>query len=853
LNLSESAPAERDTQRGTFSIGPNETNANRRTFLPVLALTVLVVIVLFEPLFLDASLLSVDNRIISPFIFNAPKNEPPRRMNIDSIDINAFIMPEAIVSSRRWKAREAPLWNDREVLGQPLHAGMGFVSFYPTSILYLLMDPLRAYAMALALHLVLLGVGTYLLFLKKGLPVAPASFGAVLVMFCGFLTVRFHLGCFIQVASWYPWILLASDALIDHPTPRRTAALALLIGLCLLGGFPQIAMFVLYVSAAAFLIGWFRRSRQFRPLLLGFIAAFLGGLLSAVLILPGAEFLGESTRDVKMSRERYKVKSLESVAAIGAVLPRFFGDPVQEIDFDNPVPKSLENFPTYALTTQDKQNVFTENTFYMGCIPLVLILIALARGVQSNNRFHFFVALIALGIAFGVPVLADAARHLPGISSGIPKRALWIASFSMAWLAASAVASIMRSPSRGQLVTLCVTGLGFVLLGAVSWFPFETWLLPEAGTEDSIWFRESVLTDLRIAGLAGIVLLLSALLLIKSAPVLAAIVLIFGGTLEVAAFARMINPAQDMENQYASTPAIQWLKDRGADKDCRILSFQHSGALPGSVAQIYGLRSLNGYIPITHRRTAELLRALDPEMLLVDERVISALRDENLLCAPLLDLLGVRFVVCSLEGYNVLQPRIEALPELELSYVNKNEVLAIYERKTVLPIAFMVKEVILVDEKDRRLELLTSNTFKPRDLALVEEAPQPMGEETLAQGQVVYRRPSPERIELEVDSPGPGFVVVSETHFPGWEALMDGNPVPLVKTNHAMMGIAVPAGSHGVEIAYRPASFYWGAVLSAAGLLGCVLLFLLGGTYRNKAVRVNGTSDTDSEGGCYEQ
>lgn len=804
--------------------------------LPTLALALLVVLVLFEPLFLDVSLLSVDNRITNPFLIHVGDDEAPRPMNVDSIDINAFIMPEALLSASRWKAGELPLWNDCQLLGQPQHASMSFVSFYPTALLYLIMDPLRAYAVALAVHLVVLGLGSYLFFFKGRLPATPALFGAMLVMFCGFLTVRFHLGCFIQVAAWYPWILLKADGLIDRPTPRRTAVLAVLIGLSLMGGFPQIALFGLYVAAAVFLLAWFRRSRRVKPLMFGLVALVAGGLLSAVAMLPAKEFLDESSRDLKMPREAYVRLSMEYPNAVGAVFPRFFGDPVQVVDPKNPILRSLENFPTNILTTRDKQNVFTENTFYMGCIPLVLAMIALSAVRKGRGRWHLAMVLIAFGVAFGVPVLVDGARHLPGTSCGIPRRALWIASFSLAWLAAAGAATIMRSPRRWQRIALVAGGTVCVSLGILSWFPFEEWVLLGTGSEDMAWFRESVVKDLRNAGLAGIALLLSAFLLKQSAPTFAVIVLIVGGTLEVTSFTRDINPFQDKAHQYKTTPAIEWLKDNGAGRkeetggQWRIVSFANAAALPGSVAQIFGIRSLNGYVPMTNRATAELLEAMDPGILKVDERVIGAIDDVDLLRLPLLDLLGVRFVVCGLDGYNVLQTKMDALPDMELRYMNKEEVFAIYERKTALPPAFMVEEVVRVADKSERLKRLVSEDFEPERVAFVTDESGVAGEGRFVRGKVEYARPTSERIELDVDSMGPGFVVVSETHFPGWEATLDGERVPLVQANHALMGVRVPEGTHRVEIVYRPASFRWGAGLSCVGLLICLVLYFTGRT-----------------------
>ncbi|MBU0756284.1 MAG: hypothetical protein KJ645_14175, partial [Planctomycetes bacterium] len=537
----------------------------------VLVLTAMIAAVLFESLFLDKTLLSVDNRIFSPFFFHVKTGEPPRPMNIDSTDINGFIMPEALVSCSRWEAGELPLWNDRKVLGQPLHANMGFVSFYPTAPLYGLIDPLRAYSVALALHLLLLGLGTFCFFTGAGKPFASAFFGGTVVTFCGFLSVRYHLGCIIQTAAWYPWILIASKGLVDRPTLRRAAVLALLIGLCLLAGFPQIAMFILYASGAFFFVQWLKSSRSWKPLLLGFFAAVTGVLLSAVLLLPGLEYHLESTRSGKMTAAEIEPKCLEPVSSVSLILPHFFGDPVQVVDLKNPTPTSLELFPTYAFTTADNQNAFTENTFYLGCIPLALLAAALAGGLRRQDLFHLALVVVSVGMAFGVPLLVDGARLLPGISSGIPKRALWIASFSLVWLAASGIATIRASANRRSVLALFIAGIGFVVLGMLSWFPFERWVLPEGGPGDLTWFRETVSPNLQAAGLAGVVLLLSVWLVRRSVPGFAVVLLLTGAVVETAGFARITNPAQDRESQYASTPAIQWLLDHGAGRDRRIL------------------------------------------------------------------------------------------------------------------------------------------------------------------------------------------------------------------------------------------------------------------------------------------
>ena len=68
-------------------------------------------------------------------------------------------------------------------------------------------------------------------------------------------------------------------------------------------------------------------------------------------------------------------------------------------------------------------------------------------------------------------------------------------------------------------------------------------------------------------------------------------------------------------------------------------------------------------------------------------------------------------------------------------------------------------------------------------------------------------------------------VVISETYFPGWEALVDGHQVPLYMADGIIRGIMVTgSGNHVVELRYRPASFYWGGLISL-GFMGMLLLW----------------------------
>lgn len=101
----------------------------------------------------------------------------------------------------------------------------------------------------------------------------------------------------------------------------------------------------------------------------------------------------------------------------------------------------------------------------------------------------------------------------------------------------------------------------------------------------------------------------------------------------------------------------------------------------------------------------------------------------------------------------------------------------------------------------------------PRSTAFLEgEAPA-----TTAGGTVRFGRCSAARLELFVDSPGPGLLVLADNDFPGWEARVDGVPVRILRSHVAFRAVAVPQGTSRVTFEYRPSSLRAGVILAALG------------------------------------
>ena len=77
------------------------------------------------------------------------------------------------------------------------------------------------------------------------------------------------------------------------------------------------------------------------------------------------------------------------------------------------------------------------------------------------------------------------------------------------------------------------------------------------------------------------------------------------------------------------------------------------------------------------------------------------------------------------------------------------------------------------------------------------------------------------KIVLQVDTPGPAMVSISQAWYHNWKASVDGRPTPLWRANEAFQAVESPAGRHQITLVYQDMAFRWGACLSILSLLVC--------------------------------
>jgi uncharacterized membrane protein YfhO len=76
----------------------------------------------------------------------------------------------------------------------------------------------------------------------------------------------------------------------------------------------------------------------------------------------------------------------------------------------------------------------------------------------------------------------------------------------------------------------------------------------------------------------------------------------------------------------------------------------------------------------------------------------------------------------------------------------------------------------------------------------------------------------PDQQRLSVDAPFAGILVLSQGWDPGWSVDVDGQAASVLVADHALLGVALPAGQHEVVFRYVPPGLLTSLPFAAAAL-----------------------------------
>jgi len=129
----------------------------------------------------------------------------------------------------------------------------------------------------------------------------------------------------------------------------------------------------------------------------------------------------------------------------------------------------------------------------------------------------------------------------------------------------------------------------------------------------------------------------------------------------------------------------------------------------------------------------------------------------------------------------------------------------------------------LFPSEETVFRMITATNFNPREMVcLPETLKDVLRIHSPSRTKILQARFRSHLVEIALEADNPCLAVISQSHYPCWNAQVDGNTVPVWRANYGFQAIAVPAGSHQISLVYRDRWFYCGTIFSACSLLTCL-------------------------------
>jgi hypothetical protein len=601
-----------------------------------------------------------------------------------------------------------------------------------------------------------------------------------------------------SVWAFVPWALLAAEGVLRRPSVRRTALLALVIGLQFLCGHPE-SSFHLLAAVVVFSALRLRGSPSWRRALVGLVGGLAwGALLAALVLLPVGELVLRSADLEQRAGEARNIKTPLKFA-LGVMVPFYWGKPTQTpIDF-----------------------FLLARAFYGGALPLLLAIVALRAPTRERVATAVCGAL-CMCVVLGIPPVFWVVSRLPLFSSGHNTRLAVLYLLCLALLAGWGLDDLVRRGVSRRVLAVAGALLAFpvlytVLRGRSSWdlagdalavaFGIDRAPAPDDPAVGGIVRGAATLQWMAVFGLA--VLLLAVLRRRGRRLALGALVLVAA---DLAWAGVGYNPAigRALAVQPA-TGAIQELQSAAPQR------FVATGNITeNAIAMDHKIPEARGYdLPVEERFDRLWRSKLSPEF----PSQVGPLPAYIPLVLPKIDEDRLRYL--SFLGVSrVLQPATDPPLRTEgLRTVYDRPDARIYANDAALPRAFVVGAQRRVDDPYAEI---TSDGFDARESAIVESGVSE-GQPGLA-GPAQILHTENDRQVIETRTTRPGILVLTESWAPGWHAVVGGEELKVERVDYLYRGVRVPAGTHIVEFTYRPLSWRIGWIVSLVAFVA-----LLGG------------------------
>jgi len=711
-----------------------------------------------------------------------------------------------------------PLWTESIYCGYPIFAEGQAGALYPLNLLlFTCLPSWVAMNLSTVGHLLGLCLFGYLFFRGLASP-AGAFTGALALGLNAFVVQRLIHTAPLHQMTWAPLLFWIVDRAFQTGRFRWLLCGAAVVAVQVLAGQQQFAM----VTAFG-LIPWilFRawttrdatrwRERAGRAAVAVAVLYGMGAALAAVQIIPSVELLRLSIRAEQASTADAVMGSWPPALAASLIFPDAFGSRM---------------WGTHWL---DSVIPYQEMGCFAGAVTALLAVVGAARSPGRRATFFTGLGLAAMLCAMGsYSFLWPMMSRSPVLGSfRTPARMAFLAVFAACALAARGVDSVAagrRPQLRAPLGLFCfLAACALAVIHATYGDALFTEAPAVAGSSASLLFAE-IKRDAatRLCLLAGAFL---AMFFLPSATRSRTVMAWLLASLTAAdallyTTGRLPTAPPDC---WTDTPPLAAALQRAQGHD-RFWSggvpaqtagaYREAGwargvagmseavqALPDNTAVMYGLRSVSGRLAVRLSRHRQFWLSRAPW--------------QAVACGP-------RFLFSTRKGD-------AAHGTLVASVATSRGDIHLLERNVYPPRAWLVHRAKAAESADAATAALALVRDPMRE-AVVECAPEkierlrePASSELES---ALITRGEPDSVTLSVRAAAPALVVLADTWYPGWKALVDGSQAEIYPVNALFRGVLVEPGEHVIQMAYEPVSFRWGGAVSLAALAALIVLWL---------------------------
>ena len=739
-------------------------------------------------------------------------------------DAKAHFLPQIQFLAQSLARGDSPLWSPFVFGGHPQVADPQSMLFSPTYLLLALLDstPEAWVVDMLQMAMVVFGGACLMVWIRDQRWHWSAALIAALA-FCWGASMAWRIQHVGQVLSlvWLPVAMLCLERTIH----RRSFFWALLAGLVLARlalGRDQVALLSLYFLVAFSL--WRIWAGQPGPLAHGSlmsarerltslaylgVAGTIGIALSLVPVILTALMAGDSNRPEIGYLDAGR-GSLHPALLLTLLVPDVFGATGRAADYWGPPSAAWPDTGLFLA-----QNM---GGLYLGAAPVLLLVCAAARGWLWAREVRLFSVaaglLVLYALGWYTPAFEWMHATLPGVDLfRRPADASFLIGALLAILAGYALHRLLTDPDPPRLpIAACAWLLGGIASGASLGLAAQfgrlpqvlpvlgesllsvllaalvlRWVATSAGqhAQRTGQLRSGAETSSRV-GLSALAALTVIDLAHHNGP--------SSSTAQPASMYEVLAP--DTTNE-----TIRTLKSRVVANETRRDRVELTGLgfhWPNA-SLTHGLENILGYNPLRLGNYSAATGAED-HVGLPDQRRFSPLFPSYR--CKLANLLGLRFIATGVP----IESIDPALKPGDVRLVARTREAWIYENPHALPRVLFATRAHEVDFDD----LLANGQWPTHDLqstVLLES--DKLGPDTPRRpGEARITHYGNTRVEVEVDSPDGGWLVLNDIWHPWWFAstlsASAETPLPMLRANVLFRAVALEAGRHRVRFEFRP-------------------------------------------------